>query len=122
MILLDTAKNYAIGILFALTTVGGIASYVLYQKAERVAAQVQPLRDAAKEATDIAELHRKNLVQCEADKKAMREANERALEQAEKGRQEAEASAEEFRRRLANPPVDCQALLQQRICPSLRDY
>lgn len=120
--ILDTAKNYAIGILFGLTVVGGIASYVLYQRADKLAAQVQPLRDAAREATDIAETNRLALVRCEGEKKAMREANERAIRDAREDADRAEADAEEYRKRLTNPPADCEATLRAVVCPALRDY
>lgn len=99
-----------------------VGNYSMWQKAKAAEAAVQPLRDAARDASRIAEAHRTAREKCEGEKLAMRKANDRAVEASEEARRRAEADLEEFQLRLANPPAGCQAFLEMEICPALLDY
>lgn len=97
----------------------------LWQSARADRAAVAPLKQAAAEAVAIADTHQRALTACERSKEAMQEANDRALAKAREEALAAEASAEEYRRRLANPgklPAGCQAILTAKVCPALLDY
>lgn len=97
-------------------------NYALWQKARAAEAAVQPLRDAAIAAAKIAEGHRTARERCEAEKLAMRTANDKAVAEAEAARRQAEADLEEFMRRFTNPPPECRAVLEMRVCAALLDY
>lgn len=109
----------SLGIALALS---GMGNYALWQRAKAADATAQPLRDAASGAAALADEYGKALRTCESEKVAMREANRLAVEEAERRQREAEASAEEYQHKLANPPVDCEAVLEMNLCPALMDY
>lgn len=108
-----------LGIALALS---GMGNYALWQRAKAAAATAQPLRDAARDAAALATTARAALRVCENEKKAMREANGKALAQSQREREAAEASAEAYRRLLANPPAECRDQLALQLCPALRGY
>lgn len=122
MIVLDTAKNYAIGILFATTVLGGLASYVEHQRAERYQASVDPLKQAVKDTDKINTTLRTALQQCEGEKLRLRKANEKAVEEAGKAGEEARLANEAYQHLLANPPLSCAAVLDQEVCPELANF
>lgn len=100
----------------------GLGNYTLWQRAKAADASAQPLRDAATSAAALADGYRTALQTCEADKLAMRKANERAVGEAIRDRDEAQRQAEEYLQRLSDPPAGCEAITQARVCPKLMDY
>lgn len=115
-------RDYAIVGLAIGLALSGMGNYALWQRAKAADATAQPLRDAATSAAALADGYQTALQTCENEKVAMREDNAKALREAEEERLLAEQRAEEYQRLLANPPLDCQAVLDMQLCPALLGY
>lgn len=120
--ILDRAKNYALIALFVLAGGLGLYARVLHADNRALEAEVKPLSDGLADAGRINASLRQAITQCEADKLAMRKANEKAVEEAQREKEEAEKRAEAYLKLLGNPPADCAAVLAMQICPALADY
>lgn len=119
---LKTIELYAI--LALLAAVVGLAgwNHILRADNRAMAAQVQPLRQAAKDAAKLDDRYRTELQQCEASKLALKQANDDAIAQAGKDAQAAFASGEAYQKTLDSSPKGCDSILKATVCPALMGY
>lgn len=115
--------GWIIVVLSCLLVLAGSVAYGYRADAKATEATVAPLRQAVADANRIAKGHRKAREACSLEMARARKENERALERLKADMEKAEASAEDYQRRLASPlPDDCRQITEAKVCRALMDY
>lgn len=122
MIVLETAKNYLI-LGLALWAVGAsVATWGYQHKADAAEARVEPLESALADAIRVGEGFRAAQQACVAESIRVRKANEAAVRDAQRAKEQADAKREAFDRKLDAAPEGCAEILEAKVCPALLDY
>lgn len=108
--------------LAVLLGLSGLVNYLQFERGRAIKAQAAPLRQAAKDATRLAEEYRRALQECESEKVRVHEEGEREKAKAEQAKRDAATDQEDYDRRRVNAPADCDEIRKARVCPALMDY
>lgn len=118
----DKIKDYLLGALALLFMAAAVYCTLLRADNKALGSQVGPLKQAAQDAAKLSEGYRTALGKCEQEKLSAKQANERALGEAQDQRAAADARAEDYFKQLQHPGDDCAAITRVKVCPRLMGY